>query len=137
MPSPRPSGSGTWKILVLPHSLQYQVLHLVTFSSHSSEPRVGSFKGGFPCGLVFRGPDLCLALLWTIAANVFHLTAIVTLHLGQPPLSHLLLMPVISLVRLEGRFGRVIEAQSFVFLVASAFHFSSVAVIVQNIFCVG
>ena len=35
MPSPRPSGSGAWKILSLPHDLEDQVLHLIAFLPYS------------------------------------------------------------------------------------------------------
>ena len=41
MPSPRPTGSGALKILLLPQLLQYHVLHLVAFSSDSVEPILG------------------------------------------------------------------------------------------------
>src|ERR1700761_3878239 len=97
MPSPRPSGSGAWKILVLPHCLQYEVLHLICLSPYSSEPRVGSFDGSLICGFFRRGSDLCLALLWAVATNVPLLITIVARHLGQSPLAHLLLAPVVPL----------------------------------------
>ena len=38
MPSPRPTGSGALKILLLPQLLKDQVLHLVVFSCYSSQP---------------------------------------------------------------------------------------------------
>ena len=41
MPSPRPTGSGVLKILLLPQLLEYHILHLVTFSSDSVEPILG------------------------------------------------------------------------------------------------
>ena len=110
MPSPRPSGSGAWKILVLPHSLQYEVFHLVAFPSYSSKPRIGSFEGSSLCRFLLRGSDLGLALLWTIATNMPHLTAVVALHLGQAPFAHLLLALVVSFPWFEGRFGHAVDS---------------------------
>ena len=97
MPSPRPSGSGAWKILVLPHRLQYEVFHLVAFPSYSTEPGVGSFDGGLVCGFFRRGSDLGLAFLWAVATDMPLLIAIVACHLGQSSFAHLLLSSVIPL----------------------------------------
>ena len=82
MPSPRPSGSGAQKILVLPHRLQYEVFHLVAFSPYSAKPSVGSFDGGLISWSFWCGPDLGLSFLWTIATNMPLLIAVVARHLG-------------------------------------------------------
>src|ERR1700761_8773791 len=97
MPSPRPSGSGARKILVLPHRLQYEVLYLIAFPSYSSEPDVGPFDGGLICRFFRRGSGLGLAFLWAVATNVPLLVTIITRHLGQSSLAHLLLSSVIPL----------------------------------------
>ena len=136
MPSPRPLGSGVRKILVLPHGLQYQVLHFIAFPSYSSEPCIGSFEGGCLCGFLLRGPGLCLLFLWAVAADVSHLTTIIALHLGQASLVHLLLALMVPFTWFEGWFGRVIDAQSSIFLTASAFHLSLVGIVMQNVFCI-
>ena len=41
MPSPRPTGSGALKILLLPQLLKYHVLYFVTFPSNPIEPILG------------------------------------------------------------------------------------------------
>ena len=136
MPSPRPLGSGVWKILILPHHLEYQIFYFVTFPPYSTEPRVGSFDRGLFHRFILRGPSLGFALLWAIATNVSHLIAIIALHLGQTSLAHLLLALMIPFMWFEGWFGRVVYAPSLVFLSASAFHFPFVRVVVQDIFCI-
>ena len=45
MPSPRPTGSGALKILLLPQLLKYHVFHLVTFSGDPVEPVLGFLLG--------------------------------------------------------------------------------------------
>ena len=45
MPSPRPTGSGALKILLLPQLLKYHVLHLVTFPGYPIEPVLGFLLG--------------------------------------------------------------------------------------------
>ena len=45
MPSPRPTGSGALKILLLPQLLKYHILHLVTFSGDPIEPILGFLLG--------------------------------------------------------------------------------------------
>ena len=84
MPLPRPSGSGAWKILVLPHCLQYEVFYLVTFSSYSTEPCVGSFDCRLFAWTFCRGPcsRLFFAFLWAVATDVPLLIAIIARHLG-------------------------------------------------------
>ena len=41
MPSPRPTGSGALKILLLPQLLEYHVFYFVTLSGYSIEPVLG------------------------------------------------------------------------------------------------
>ena len=41
MPSPRPTGSGVLKILLLPQLLEYHVFHLVTLSGDPVKPILG------------------------------------------------------------------------------------------------
>ena len=41
MPSPRPTGSGALKILLLPQLLEYHILYLITFSCDSVKPILG------------------------------------------------------------------------------------------------
>ena len=137
MPSPRPSGSGAWKILVLPHCLQYEVLYLIAFSPYSAEPRICSFKGSFVCGSFLCGPDFGLSLLWAVATNVSQLIAVVTCHLSQSSFAHFLLLPVIPFSRLEGWLGRIVRAQLPILLATLSFHFPLVVVIVEDVFSVG
>src|ERR1700761_7493325 len=96
MPSPRPSGSGIWKILILPHGLQYQIFHLVTFTSYSTEPHIGLFEGGLLRRFLLHGSGLGFALLRAVVTNMPHLTAIIALHLGQSSFAHLLLVLMVS-----------------------------------------
>ena len=134
MPSPRPSGSGVWKILVLPHCLQYEVLYLVTFPSYSSEPDVGPFDGGLIYRFFRRGSGLGLAFLWAVATNVPLLVTIITRHLGQPSLAHLLLSPVVPFTWFEGRSRRVVDFQSSILFLSSSLDFSLVGIVVKNVF---
>ena len=134
MPSPRPSGSGAWKILVLPHRLQYEVFHLVAFPSYSSEPGVGSFDGGLIRGFFRRGSDLGLTLLWAVATNMPLLITIVARHLGQPSFTQLSLSLVIPFAWFEGGPWRVVGFQSPILFLSSPLYFSLVGVVVENIF---
>ena len=45
MPSPRPTGSGTLKILLFPQLLQYHVFHFVAFSGNFIKPVLGFLLG--------------------------------------------------------------------------------------------
>ena len=45
MPSPRPTGSGALKILLLPQLLEYHVFHLITFSGDPIKPILGFLLG--------------------------------------------------------------------------------------------
>ena len=45
MPSPRPTGSGALKILLLPQLLKYHVLYFVTFPGDPIEPVLGFLLG--------------------------------------------------------------------------------------------
>src|ERR1700761_1123713 len=128
MPSPRPSGSGAWKILVLPHCLQYEVLHLVTLPSYSSEPGIGPIDGGLVRGFVRSGPDLGLALLWAIATNVPLLITIIARHLGQSSLAQLLFPSMIPFTRFEG--WSVVDSQSSVLFFGASLYLSFIGVIV-------
>ena len=96
MPSPRPSGLGVGKILVLPHSLQYEVFHLVAFPSYSAKPHIGLFEGGLLRRFLLHGSGLGFALLRAVVTNMPHLTAIIALHLGQSSFAHLLLVLMVS-----------------------------------------
>ena len=87
MPSPRPSGSGIWKILPLPHSLKDQILHLVTLFPYSSQPFIslvlssGSLGHcvGSPCFAFILGRSGFL-FLETVASKVSKLLTIETLY---------------------------------------------------------
>ena len=81
-----------------------------------------------------HGSDLGLSFLWAVATNVSQLVTVVARHLGQSSLAHLLLSSVVPFAWFEGRFRCVINAQSFVFFPASAFYFSLVCVIVEDVF---
>ena len=137
MPLPRPSGSGAWKILVLPHRLEYEVFDLITLSSHPAEPCVGSFEGGLFCRGLLRGPNFDLSFLWAIATNVSQLIAVVTRHLSQPSFAHFLLSPVIPFSRLEGWLGCIVHAQPPIFLATSSFYFPLVVVVVEDVLSIG
>src|ERR1700761_450906 len=114
MPSPRPSGSGAWKILVLPHRLQYEVLYLVAFPSYSSEPDVGPFDGGLICGFFRSGSGLGFVFLRAVATNMPLLVTIIARLLGQPSFAHFLLSPVVPLAWFEGRSRCAVDSQSFI-----------------------
>src|ERR1700761_8395942 len=129
MPSPRPSGSGAWKILVLPHCLQYEVLYLVTFPSYSAEPGIGPFDGGLIHRLFWCGPNLGLSFLWAVATNMPLLVTVVTRHLGQSSFTHLLLPSMIAFAWFEG-WPRVIDPQSPILLLGASLYLSFVGVVI-------
>ena len=70
---------------------------------------ISLFEGILFLGFFSHSPYFGFALLQTIATNVSHLTAIVTLHLSQAPFAHLLLSLVVSFPWFEGRFGRIVN----------------------------
>ena len=130
MPSPRPLGSGAWKILVFPHCLQYEVLYFVAFTSYSAEPGVGSFDRGLVCRFFRCGSGLGLSFLWAIATNMPLLVTIITRHLGHPSFAHFLLSSVVSFAWFKGWFRRVVGFQSPIFFLGASPYFSLVGVVV-------
>ena len=113
MPSPRPSGSGVWKILPLPHGLKNQVLHLIVFLSYSLQLLIGVFFCSGPLGVCVCGSclapfplDCGLSFLEAITSEVSILLTMKTLYSPHVPL--FFLPSNVPLSRGEGRHGRLV-----------------------------
>ena len=118
MPSPRPSGSGMWKILPLPHGLKNQVLHLIAFFPYSLQPIIGAFLRRGPFGVRIRTPCFAsfswgrvLSFLETVTSKVSKLLAVVTLY--SPHIPSFCLFSNIPFPRRKGRHGCLAFAVGF------------------------
>ena len=118
MPSPRPSGSGVWKILPLPHGLKNQVLHLIAFFPYSLQPIIGTFLRCGPFGVRIRAPCFAsfswgrvLSFLETVTSKVSELLTVVTLYSPHIPLFSL--FSNIPFPRCKGWHGRLAFAVGF------------------------
>ena len=126
MPSPRPSGLGVWKILPFPHSLEDQVLHLITFLPHCFQPLIGVFFCSGPLGV--HVCDSCFAsfplgggfsFLEAVASEVSKLLTIKTLYSPHIPLFSLPLN--IPFSRGEGWHGWLVFVAGFWVIVVTCF----------------
>ena len=126
MPSPRPSGSGVWKILPLPHGLKNQVLHFIAFLSHSFQPIIGAFLCSGSFGVRIRNPGFAsfslgegLSFLRAITSEVSKFLTVETLY--SPFVPSFALPSNISFLWCEGWQGHLTPVVGFGVVIVTCF----------------